>query len=543
MANSALSNCLRRNSGLALDFCVSASFVFALCFFFEPRWETNDDVGMSMVAHGYGIAAVGFPNLVFSNVIWGYLVRVIPQIHGVWGYSIATIGVLVIVGTVVLHALRQLSFGWLVSLSALILLLARPVLFPQFTINAGLLTLGAVICWHLYGHQKSRQALFIGCLLAFFGYLVRSHEFLLVLLIASPLLPWNKLAKDRTGQVSVVVLLLAIGVVSFIDYKAYQGDVWRSFNALNPARAPITDFGADAQLKKHPEILTRHGYTANDINLIRSWFFVDENIANPHRLNAMLMDLGPLPAQSNAINNGWIGVKTFVHPVLVPSILASLFLLLLMPNRKLFVTWVICIAAFFLLGVLGRPGILRVYIPVISLLLIAPLLVTGTGYGVRGTGILRWRLVQGAIVVAALFNASAVFPESRTAQLASERIREELRDFPDEPVVVWGGTFPFEALYPVLRQSDSTLAYRLYPLGVFTNAPFSVAYAEQAVGRGMVDRLTSQSGIPIVANEQQFDLLTIYCKERLGGVLQELAVQKYGQVDVRWRRCETKVTQ
>jgi hypothetical protein len=27
--------------------------------------------------------------------------------------------------------------------------MARPILFPQFTINAGLLLLGAVICWRL----------------------------------------------------------------------------------------------------------------------------------------------------------------------------------------------------------------------------------------------------------------------------------------------------------------------------------------------------------------------------------------------------------
>lgn len=146
-------------------------------------------------------------------------------------------------------------------------------------------------------------------------------------------------------------------------------------------------------------------------------------------------------------------------------------------------------------------------------------------------------------MVAVFFNTTAVFSESRAAQLASEQIREELRDFPDEPVVVWGATFPFEAVYPVLRKFDSTPTYRLYSLGAFTHAPFSLAYAEQAAGRGMIDRLTSQSGIPIVANEQRFDLLTIYCKERLGGVLQELAIQKYGQVDVSWRRCETKVTQ
>lgn len=332
-----------------------------------------------MVAHGYGITTVGMPNLIFSNVVWGYLVRAIPQINGVWGYSIATIGMLVVIGTIVLHALRKLGLGWFVSLAVLMLVLVRPVLFPQFTINAGLLTVAAIICWHLYGRQVSRQALFAGCILAFCGYLVRSQEFLLVLLIALPLLPWAKLAKEHIAQACALALLLAIAGAAFIDYQAYQGDDWQTFNALNPARAPITDFGADAQLKHHPEILARHGYTENDINLIRSWFFVDPEIANPESLNVMLAELGPLPAQSNALNNGWIGIKTFVHPVLLPGFLAALFLLLLIPNRKTFVAWALCLAAIFALGMLGRPGIIRVYIPVLFLLLIAPLLAQGSG--------------------------------------------------------------------------------------------------------------------------------------------------------------------
>ena len=386
MANSVSSNLIQKNSQLTLDFFVSATFVLALCFFFELHWETNDDVGMSMVAHGYGITTVGMPNLIFSNVVWGYLVRAIPQINGVWGYSIATIGMLVVIGTIVLHALRKLGLGWFVSLAVLMLVLVRPVLFPQFTINAGLLTVAAIICWHLYGRQVSRQALFAGCILAFCGYLVRSQEFLLVLLIALPLLPWAKLAKEHIAQACALALLLAIAGAAFIDYQAYQGDDWQTFNALNPARAPITDFGADAQLKHHPEILARHGYTENDINLIRSWFFVDPEIANPESLNVMLAELGPLPAQSNALNNGWIGIKTFVHPVLLPGFLAALFLLLLIPNRKTFVAWALCLAAIFALGMLGRPGIIRVYIPVLFLLLIAPLLAQGSGLRAQGSG-------------------------------------------------------------------------------------------------------------------------------------------------------------
>jgi hypothetical protein len=90
---------------LLTAFVIALIYLFVLYHFISPRWETNDDVGMSMVAHGYGVALTGSPNLVFSNVLWGYLVRAIPQIHGVLGYSIATLCALVIVGTVVIYVL------------------------------------------------------------------------------------------------------------------------------------------------------------------------------------------------------------------------------------------------------------------------------------------------------------------------------------------------------------------------------------------------------------------------------------------------------
>ena len=40
-----------------------------------PYWESNDDVGMAMLAHGFGMAAQASPRLIFSNVVWGWLVR------------------------------------------------------------------------------------------------------------------------------------------------------------------------------------------------------------------------------------------------------------------------------------------------------------------------------------------------------------------------------------------------------------------------------------------------------------------------------------
>ena len=149
-----------------------------------------------MVAHGYGVAAFGTPNIIFSNVLWGYLVRAIPQIGGILGYSIATLGVLITVGAVVLFGLYG-SVRLHSSLSMLALLLVRPVLLPQFTINAGLLLVSAIICCHLFARQDNWQARLIGCLLAFSSYLVRSNEFLLVLFVALPLLPWRTLLLRR----------------------------------------------------------------------------------------------------------------------------------------------------------------------------------------------------------------------------------------------------------------------------------------------------------------------------------------------------------
>ena len=124
---------------------ISIALPLILCFYFAPRWETNDDIGMSMVAHGYGLAATSSPNLVFSNVIWGYLVQSCPQMNGLLGYSAATLVTLVICGMTILIGLRKVGLDWITGSATARCLLARPILFPQFTINAGLLTVGAFV--------------------------------------------------------------------------------------------------------------------------------------------------------------------------------------------------------------------------------------------------------------------------------------------------------------------------------------------------------------------------------------------------------------
>jgi hypothetical protein len=516
---------------LLSSFVLAASFVVLLCLLFEPRWETNDDIAMSMVAHGYGIAAKGSPDLIFSSVLWGYLVRMIHPVDGVLGYSLATLGVLVVIGGAIVYGLCRAGLGYIISIGVMALILTRPVLFPQFTMNAGLLMVAAVVCWQLAARLEDARALAAGCLLAFFSYLVRSQEFGLVLLVAMPLLPWGFFFRLRLAGAFLLVLAMAIAFAAAIDHRAYQGGAWKAFNDLNPVRAPFTDYGAAELLRHRPNILKRHGYSSNDIDLIRLWFFVDRNIADPKALRAMIDDLGPLPSTGYALNNAILGAEALWNPRLVLSLLVGLLLLACRPSWRVAASWLLCVAAVSIIGLLGRPGILRVYEPLVGLLLVAPLL--------QGR-IAGWRrqLALGAILVAATASTYAVCSESQSRHVAAEQVRQELAGFPEYPVVIWGGAFPFEEVYPVLGASPTAMSYQFYGLGVFTLAPFSVPYAEHEVGRGMVELLKDSEGVALVANDVRIGYLKVYCGQRLHGQLRVMSSEHYGQIIVNRFRCD-----
>ena len=140
--------------------------------------------------------------------------------------------------------------------------------------------------------------------------------------------------------------------------------------------------------------------------------------------------------------------------------------------------------------------------------------------------------------MAAVLNASLVFAESKTIQITSEQAREGLDAFPRDPVVIWGIGFPLEAVYPVMGASPSAMSCQFYGLGAFTLAPFSVAFTEQQQGRGMIDLLVKETGIPIVAKQKCLGYLETYCRERLHGEIKELSAQQHGAIVVSLRRCE-----
>jgi len=517
---------------------ISIGLVFLLCSISSPIFETNDDVHLSMIAHGYGIATGGSPRLVYSNVLWGYFIRLVPEIWGVLGYSLITLGIVVVVGAVVIRSVLATGIGIAGATAVLTLVVARAVLVPQYTINAGLLMVAAVVCWHRFDRQGSggRLALCAGCLLAYCSFLVRTHEFVLVLGVALPLLPWRSFWLRRDAKVALILLAVAIGASSILDHFAYRGAEWVEFNRFNAVRIPYNDYGAAEHLKGRPEILRRYGYTANDVDLIADWFFEDPMIADPERLQSMLRELGPLAFQAGSLEKAWKGVSELgFSDKLLPIVLAAVFLAVMRPRWRIFGVWCLCLGALFTLGLLGRPGVTRVYVPLVGLLLLAPFLDDGAVL-LDCTKVRRWAII-GVVLVASFFNAKTVLGNSRGLQSWSGNVRAGLRDFPSDGVVVWGGNFPYEAVYPVLGSSPSFRNLHLYLLDDFTLAPYSAVTAARQSGHGFLDQLVGERGVPVVVNDYGAALLETYCRDNLHGIFDVLVNRNYGQVWVTTFRC------
>lgn len=118
------------------------------------------------------------------------------------------------------------------------------------------MAVAAVICLNVYIQARQMPVLWLSVGLLFLSAMVRSHECMLVMLVALPLLPWRALARGHAPRWAFAVLALALLAAVWLDWQAYRAPEWKDFNDLNLVRAAFTDFGAGQHLINRPEILT-----------------------------------------------------------------------------------------------------------------------------------------------------------------------------------------------------------------------------------------------------------------------------------------------
>ena len=513
-------------SSMAIAFIVSLSLTIFICSILQPHWETVDDVGMSMLAHGYGYGPhnTGTPHLMYSNILWGHLVRGVPSFFYIPGYSWATYAVLVLFGSVLIYGLRVVRVGWILTLALWILTLIRPVLFPQFTINAGLLAVGAIICWKLYENNPQWPILWLGGTMAWASYLVRADEFFLVFLVALPLLPWKVLIRDQHVRWAMLGLLGILLMSEMIHRQAHQTKEWIFYKEMHQAIRPFVDYSAGAHLKEHPAMLQAHGFTINDIDLIGSWFFADSSVINPKRLQAMLKEFGSLAQQGKPLERVLFNFGGFWHSHLRVGALLILFMGIIIYSKRYTSALFLLLMAIVIIAIMGRPRILRIYVPLLILLQISPFLLGPILHG------WRHKLVATLVLVATALQSLIAIQKS-TLMSTSKPI--ELAEQPPYQVFIWQGADWGQHHWPLAPP----LTTRFCDMSMIFWHPHSESQQTWAKENSFREMLMKPEGIPIYHQGRNLLPLHIYCSEHLGGKLVHLRDEIYGHRRIPWYQC------
>ncbi len=517
---------------LTLSCLFSAFIVSTLCFFFFPRWETNDDVFMSMIAHGFGAMEKGSPNLFFSNVLWGYIVRAIPSIGGVLGYSIATLLAVFLGVWSIVYFLLYLNVGYLCAFLIGSLISIRPILFPQFTITAGLLSVASLIGFYVCFKNESKVLLIVSFILLFLAYLIRKEELILIFGVGIPLIFVSFIRCRKFQKPFLLLLLIAIPSIEMIDRFSYQDQNWTYVKDFLKGIGPIVNSGKGAVLKKESQLLKEFQFSVNDISLVENWFFGDPEIVAPRKLINMLSAI----RQDNSLSIKWgldalRGLKK-MNPLFGLSVI--LFFVFL--NLRLSIMWAMLVLSVFALGSIGAYDHARVFIPIQFLAVIGPFCFSNFKKNPK----------QHYLVIFILFWATgAEFIKYRNDSLYFKKriieIKKDSSKLPREAFLNWGAALPVEDLYHVLSNDIEVRKLSLISLGWGTWFPNSLSKRLFESSTNLKSLLMSEQGVALVAFDKEIPLLATYCQERLNRSLIILQETKTNFFTIRKVRCGNPV--
>lgn len=465
-----------------LIFLIPIVILLFIVLIFSPYWNTNDDVGMSMRAHGYGVSSTASVYLQNSNIMWGYFIKILPTYLGnLPGYSMATLIVLYLFSISIFVSLSSIKeffdkntkIYFVIIILLLLLIILRPTVFPQFTINAGLLAISAILYLKTYLRKNKNYLLFGFFISTIFGFFIRENQFLITFFVGMAFIPIKIHKVNKNFKICITLILLVLFSGKIFHKISYSKPEWKNFQDLQKARVYWMDYGGLRQLS--PDIIKKHGYSKNDISLISNWFFVDHELHNPDRLNNMRKDMPVRIKQKNFNLDIKRSIKFLSNEKLIPLTISAILLFFLFPTYKLFFAWTLTLSFFIFLAYLGRFGILRVYLPILSLLVI----LTFYEAFLKKTFLKYKFLVLFILLSANFYNFQNIKSEHLLINQLSEKFHSKDHSLLNsmDYFVSWGSSFPYVAAYPFFL--NKSFNPKIYGLGTSTLNPLSLASSKE----------------------------------------------------------------
>jgi hypothetical protein len=275
---------------------------------FTPRYETNDDVTMQLIASGLVFSDRPDEHLLFSNVLIGRALKALyVDVPSVPWYALYQVGTLMVAAAALAYALLRVdpTPRQVFVLIVIFVVAVLPCFIEiQFTKTAFLATFAGLLLLlaPLRGATPwPRAADLVGCGLVVWGSLIRYESCLLAGLVAMPVAAVAAFADWRRAAWRALPLALTVVVAMGLQQynrSYYAGDEnWRGFYPYNAVRAEFTDYLRYAYNPVTERAFRDAGWSPIDYYMMLNWCYADKDRYSLSRLQQIA---ATVPASSGA---------------------------------------------------------------------------------------------------------------------------------------------------------------------------------------------------------------------------------------------------
>lgn len=259
--------------------------LLVLLLLFQPKYETNDDVGILCMVSGVKLEADA--HLVYVNYILGKILVWCYQICASlpW-YALVQYGSLLLAFTAVSYVcLNKCEDKSIICILVPILIgfSFEAYIKLQYTKTAGILSAAGLFlfCYAVNSEEKVKRRMICAIMLCSLGFMYRNVQFCaeaaLMSAIGIPILfeCWKRIKEKNykiliNGITGCVLLMLVLGGLFMADKLAYQSEEWQKYLAYNTARTELYDYGFP-DYKTHKKTYEKLQIDENAFKLYKQW--------------------------------------------------------------------------------------------------------------------------------------------------------------------------------------------------------------------------------------------------------------------------------
>lgn len=317
---------LKNNLFIAVS--INLIFFLLLVIFFDIKYQTNDDFGISMfTSKSYGEQ---FYFLGFTNFIYMYIVAFLQNSINIINWHVGLQIVFSFSALVsITYVLFECNRGIIIRSGILLLIaIVTPQFYIaiQFTKSSALIILAGyllVLCYLKLDYRK--LMLFIGVILVTFGSLIRFENFLMVSLFSFFICFFEifinqKFTFNRKGLIIIAKYATIFGILfaivfgvkfigTMVENKNYEVSYYLNYTKY---RSDLLDFGVP-DYNDNKEEYKKLNISKEDLDVLKTWTFADPDKFDLKTFEAM----ATLKSKDVKTKDWGQLVKTIVHSITI----------------------------------------------------------------------------------------------------------------------------------------------------------------------------------------------------------------------------------